>query len=296
MLLAALAPSKTIPGCRLRIQRFPDLVEGSGPHYNPIRDRFIEGNVVTLIREAMKFIAEQVFDVTWLAPDGKFVTTPEYPQYAWLEALINACVHRSYSFSGTEITVKMFPDRMQIESPGGFVPPVNERTIYNTRSSRNHHLMDALRHLGYVQMAREGTRRIRESMSAYQLPEPEFKQEALYGVVVRVTLKNDHETRKRSSDKDVAMYFGVTLWKQLQEHEIRIAAYAFHNHTIQVSEAQRLTGRTWQTSKKDLERLVTKCVLIFRPGSYIRDPKANYKIAPSSLPPESSAMHSPPTA
>jgi predicted HTH transcriptional regulator len=91
-------------------------------------------------------------------------------EWAWFESLVNACVHRSYSFSGTEITIKVFPDRMEIESPGGFVPPVNEKTIGFTRSSRNHHLMDALRYLGYVRMAREGVRRIRESMS--QSPEP----------------------------------------------------------------------------------------------------------------------------
>lgn len=59
-------------------------------------------------------------------------------------------VHRSYSFSGTGITVKLFRDRMEIEGPGGFVPPVNEKTIYPARASRNHHLVDALRYPGYV--------------------------------------------------------------------------------------------------------------------------------------------------
>lgn len=167
---------------------------------------------------------------------------------------------------------------MEIESPGGFVPPVNEKTIYETRATRNYHLMDALRYLGYVQMAREGTRRIRESMKEWGLPEPVFRQEALHGVVVRVTLMNDHESRKRATDRDVAMHFGVDLWKQLQEHEIKIAAYAFRNDAIQVSEAARLTGRTWATSKKDLDKLTRKGVLTFEPGKFIRDPKAVYKL------------------
>lgn len=156
---------------------------------------------------------------------------------------------------------------------------MNEMTIYDTRAARNSHLMDALRHLGYVRMAREGTRRIRESMNEMHLPDPVFKQEALHGVVVRVTLMNDHQTRKRATDRDVATYFGVPLWKKLEEHEVKIAAYAFRNQTIQVSEAQRLTGRTWSTSKKDLSRLVAKGVLIFEPGKFIRDPKATYRIA-----------------
>ena len=127
-------------------------------------------------------------------------------------------------------------------------------------------------------MAREGTKRIRQSMQDWNLPEPVFRQEALHGVVVRVTLMNDQETRKRSTDRDVAQYFGVELWKALQEHEIKIAAHAFRNKTIQVSEAQRLTGRTWATSKKDLDRMTRKGVLTFVSGEFSRDPKAHYEV------------------
>jgi ATP-dependent DNA helicase RecG len=278
VLLAAKDVSRTIPGCRVRVQRFEQDAEGVGPTYAPIRDRFAEGNIVEIIQKASSFIEEALHTVTWLNKEGKFVTTSEYPKWAWFEALVNACVHRSYSFSGTDVTVKIFPSKLVVESPGGFVPPVNEQTIYSMRASRNHHTMDAMRFLGYVQMAREGTRRIRDSMAEYNLPEPEFKQEVVHGVVVRVTLINDHEIQKRSSDGDVARFFGVEKWKRLQEHEIKIAAYAFRNKSIQVSEAQRLTGRTWATSKKDLERLCRKQILVFVPGEYSRDPKAHYRL------------------
>ncbi len=142
--------------------------------------------------------------------------------------------------------------------------------------------MDAMRYLGYVQMAREGTRRIRDSMAAQNLPEPEFRQEALHGVIVKVILQNDYEVRSRSSDKEVAMYFGVEQWKMMQEHEIKIAAYVYRNEIIQVSEAQRLTGRTWATSKKDLERLCRKKILEFVPGEYTRDPKSHYRLVRES--------------
>ncbi|WP_322891565.1 MULTISPECIES: ATP-binding protein [unclassified Yoonia] len=279
VLLAGKFPGKTIPGCRVRVQRFDGEKEGSGESYRPIRDRFFEGSVVEIIQKASKYIEDSLHNVTWLNAEGKFVTTPEYPKWAWFESLVNACVHRSYSFSGTDTTIKIFSNRMEIESPGGFVPPVNEKTIYDLRASRNHHFMDAMRYLGYVQMAREGTRRIRDSMAEYNLPEPEFRQEALHGVVVRVTLQNDHEKRNRSSDRDVAVHFGEDQWRLMQEHEIKIAAYAYRNGKIQVSEAQRLTGRTWATSKKDLERLCRKRILEFVPGDYSRDPKAHYKLA-----------------
>lgn len=276
VLLAAKDPRKTIPGCRVRVQRFASDSEGTGATYNPVRDRFVEGNIVQIIEGVTLIVDELNYDVTWLNAEGKFVTTTEYPRWAWFEALVNACVHRSYSFSGSEITVKFFPERLEIESPGGFIPPVNETTIYHTRAARNHHFMDAMRVLGYVQMAREGTRRIRESMKEWGLPDPIFKQEAVHGVLVKVTLMNDQESRKRATDSDVASHFGVAVWKRLQEHEIKIAAYTFRNSQIQVSEAQRLTGRTWATSKKDLDRLCRTGLLVFVPGAYTRDSKAHY--------------------
>lgn len=278
VLLAAKNPRRAIPGCRVRIQRFQTEAEGTGENYNPIKDKWVEGNIVKILTEAQDIIQDTIFDVTWLNKEGKFVTTPEYPKWAWFEALVNACVHRSYSFSGSEITVKFFPERLEVESPGGFVPPVSELTIYSARATRNYHLMDALRYLGYVQMAREGTRRIRDSMNEWGLPAPSFKQEALHGVIVRVTLRNDHESRKRATDRDVAQFFGVEVWKTLQEHEVKIVGYAFRNRMIQVSEAARVTGRTWHTSKKDLDRLTRKGLLEFQAGEYERDPKAHYKI------------------
>ena len=259
----------------MRIQRFAAEEEGQGHSYHPQRDRTVEGNVVKILRDCNEIIADMIYDVTWLDDQGKFVTTSEYPFHAWFETIVNAVVHRSYSFSGSEIFVKFFPDRMEVDSPGGFIPPpVNEKTIYETRSARNHNLMDAMRHLGYVRMAREGARRIRESMKEFKLPEPTWQQEAVHAVVVRVTLRNDFVGRKRATDTDVAHYFGVDTWRLLQDHEIKILAYAYRNKKIQVSEAARVSGRTWHTSKKDLEKLARNDLLLFHAGEYERDPKA----------------------
>lgn len=282
VLLAAKDPGRTIPGCRVRIQRFATDAEGQGQTYSPLRDKTIEGNVVKILQESTEVISGIIYDVTWINEDGKFVTTPEYPPHAWFEAVVNAIVHRSYSFSGSEVFVKFFPDRMEVESPGGFIPPVNEKTIYEVRAARNHNLMDAMRYLGYVRMAREGARRIRASMKDFNLPDPQWKQEAVHGVVVRVTLHNDHASRKRATDTEVAHHFGVETWKLLQEHEIKILAYAYRNKRIQVSEAARVTGRTWHTSKKDLERLTRGGHLTFHAGEYERDPKAHYTLTPKT--------------
>ena len=278
-LVAGANPRSFYPSCRVRIQRFRGIAEQQGDQWRPIRDVYAEGSIPSIISKASEIIDSLNYDVTWLGRDGKFQTTNEYPKWAWFEALVNALVHRSYSYSGSEITVKFFSDRLEFESPGGFVPPVNEGNVYSQRSSRNPNMMDALRLVGFVKMTREGTRRMRESMEQWELPAPVFSQESINGVSVRVTLRNDHEKRERATSRDVASYIGVDAWKYLTETEIKILGFAFRNPRVQVAEISRLTGRTWNTSKKDLDRLVNKGHMIFNPPKYDRDPNAHYVIS-----------------
>ena len=47
---------------------------------------------------------------------------PEYPYEALCEAVVNAVVHRDYSRSGETMRVFMFPDRVEVRSPGGLPP------------------------------------------------------------------------------------------------------------------------------------------------------------------------------
>lgn len=278
-LLAAKNPRSFFPGCRVRIQRFEGTSEGSGKTYNPIIDRFIEGNVVTLIERASSVIDTIVYDFTWLNDDGKFITAKEYPRAAWFEALVNAVVHRSYIY-GSDVTVKLFEDRMIVESPGGFCPPVNEKNIYEVRAARNPFLMDALYLLDYVKMAREGTRRMRESMKSLGLPEPIFFQESIQGLLVRVELRNNVEFRKKAGATDIVHSVGGHLWKQLDENEKKIVELAIRNGSVNVSDVQRTAQGTWHTSKKRLIRLVQKEILVHVHNSTDRDVKAHYIINP----------------
>ena len=72
-------------------------------------------------------IGSQLREFTRLESDGKFYTASEYPQDAWYEAVVTACVHRSYNLKNMNIFVKMFDDRLVVESPGGFPPLVTQR-------------------------------------------------------------------------------------------------------------------------------------------------------------------------
>ena len=55
-----------------------------------------------------------------LADSGLFEAQPIVPRAAWLEGVVNAVIHRSYSLAGDHIRVETDPNRVEIESPGRF--------------------------------------------------------------------------------------------------------------------------------------------------------------------------------
>jgi ATP-dependent DNA helicase RecG len=153
-MLFASDPRSLVPGCFVRFLRF-EGEEGSGATFNPVRDRTIEGPLPRLIVRTAEEIETQIRNFTGLGKDNKFYSQPEYPREAWYEAVVNACVHRSYNLKNMNIFVKMFLDRVVIESPGAFPPPVTPESIYDMHLPRNPALMDAMKYLDFVQCAHD---------------------------------------------------------------------------------------------------------------------------------------------
>ena len=276
-LLFAKDPMGRFAGCKIRFLRFDGEHEGTGERFNAVKDIPIEGPVPQLILESERVIETQIRDFSRLGSDGKFYTAPEYPKAAWYEAVVNACVHRSYSLRHMNVFVKMFDDRLVIESPGGFPPLVTPENIYNVHHPRNPYLMDAMLYLDFVKAANEGTRRMRDTMSAMNLPLPEFVEKDQGYAVVRVTLRNDSKHRKVWVDSDASAIVGETLSKQLTQHELRVINWVAENKSINVSQVQRLTEKSWPGARKLLERLAERGILEEKRRPWLqRDPQAKF--------------------
>jgi len=282
-LLFARDPRSHFPGCRMRFIRFEGEHEGVGDRFNVIKDIWIEGSVPRQLEEAERIVDNQLRDFSRLGPDGKFYTAPEYPRDAWYEALVNACVHRSYGLRHMHITIKMFDDRLEVESPGGFPPLVTPDNIYETQHSRNPHLMDAMYYLQFVRIANEGTRRMKFLMQEMGLPNPEFKQRQTNHSSVLVTLRNDAKHRKVWIDSDAAAIVGEAIFESLSQEERRIINWVAENGKINVSQAQRLVSRSWHYARKVLVKLADRGLLehVFRKG-IDRDTKAHFMLANGS--------------
>ena len=77
------------------------------------------GNITSTIEYMMDFINQRM-NHSMIKQDNGRINIDSYPARALFEGIINAVAHRDYYLDGTQITVDMFKDRLEISSPGSF--------------------------------------------------------------------------------------------------------------------------------------------------------------------------------
>src|SRR5690606_20478275 len=115
-LLFGRLPSLVLPGAKIRFLRFEGNEEGTGASWNAVKDAFIEGAIPRLIAGVEVLLDGQLRTFSKLDRQHRFSPSLEYPKEAWYEALVNACIHRSYGNGHMNMTttIKMFDDRLVI--------------------------------------------------------------------------------------------------------------------------------------------------------------------------------------
>ena len=97
-----------------------------------------------------------------------------YPEVALREALLNAFCHQDFRIPGP-ILVSLYPDRLEIGNPGGFIGGIAVNNLLHHRPvPRNPLLVDALVRLRLVNRLNHGIRRMFESMLIEGKSPPSF--------------------------------------------------------------------------------------------------------------------------
>jgi len=110
---------------------------------------------------------------------GRRIETPTWPEDAVREAVVNALVHRDYLLSSTDIELSLYPDRLEILSPGrlpnGITP---DRMRAGCRAARNQLLKDIMRDYAYLEHMGMGVpRKIIRSMREHHGTEPDLVED-----------------------------------------------------------------------------------------------------------------------
>lgn len=94
----------------------------------------IEGTTYDVIYSAIKKTVAMVEGIQRLGPQG--FEPVVYPEKALHEIVTNAILHRDYSIA-TDVQIRVFENRIEIESPGRLPGHVTTRNILKTQFSRN---------------------------------------------------------------------------------------------------------------------------------------------------------------
>lgn len=172
-------PQQLLPQAHVRLLRYRDVTRGTGSRQSldANGDVRIEGSIPAIIHEAAAVVEEWIPKRRILGLSGTFEAHAIIPRDAWLEGLVNAVVHRSYSLAGDHIRVSIFPDRVEIESPGRFPGLADPRRPLDiSRYARNPRIARVCSDLMITQELGEGIKRIFEEMRALGLTDPIYTQ------------------------------------------------------------------------------------------------------------------------
>lgn len=256
VLLFAKNPQRFFQRARVRFVRYDGTEAKVGTEMNVIKDEMFEGRILDMVHSSLEFVRSQIKERTRLGADGRFHTTPEYPEFAWKELIINAVAHRDYSIKGTDIQIKMFDDRITVESPGtlpGIVRLNNLRTVH---FSRNPKIARFLQEYEYVKEFGEGIDRVFNEMAATGLPAPEYRDNAF---MLNATIRNG-EVSDDVNGKDGKVN-GEVNYDDLSKNELLVYEAIRSNPHITRSDMIEMLDVSARTIDRAIKSLKEKGVI-----------------------------------
>jgi ATP-dependent DNA helicase RecG len=214
--------------------------------------------------EAQKLVSDRQPRRRALTESGRFETFALVPEDAWLEGIVNAAVHRSYSLAGDHIRVEIFDDRIEIESPGrfpGLVDPADP--LEAPRYARNPRIARVCADQNFGQELGEGIRRMFEEMRLAGLGDPLYEETQ---ASVKLTLSGEAYDRELDS--------------RLPRDSRAIIAALREGGALSTGEVAEVIGVSRLTAKHRLDQLKDAGMVIWT-GKSLRDPRASWSLPPT---------------
>jgi len=215
VLLFAQEPARWLPRAGVDFLKFEGKEVNLGGAFNLVKREDLSAPLPRLIRRTWEVIEPHIRTRHRLH-GLEMVGQPEYPDFAWREIVVNAIAHRDYSITGTSIQVRIFDDRLEVESPGGLPGIVTVENIRQRHFSRNPVLVGVLRTWHYIEELGFGIDRVFRTMEEIGAPPPKIADD--HGVVT-VTLL--------SAIAPASQDFQVVAWQKMGLNERQIKALLY---------------------------------------------------------------------
>jgi len=176
----------------------------------------------------------------------------EIPFEVLREALVNALMHRDYSITGTQVSVEVYDDRVEIVNPGGLPKGLSVRDLGTVSIRRNELIADLFFRLHKVERIGMGIQKMKKSMVAAGLREPTFASDAFFRATFQrspeFALKEGGESLMNSFEEKLGDQLGEKLGDRLGEKlgktRSRIVLLMAKNTKVTIPELAELIGIT----------------------------------------------------
>lgn len=172
---------------------------------------------------------------------------PRYPVLALRELLVNALAHRAYDAPGG-VTLKLYPDRLELSNPGGFLGGITpENILHHPSTPRYPALFGALARLRLANAANLGVPRVFRDLLSEGKEPPYY---VTTGQTVTVTVKG--QEAKREFIELVRQHPDLSVDELLVLHSLT------RHREITVREAAELCQRPHEGARELLARLSSR--------------------------------------
>ena len=195
---------------------------------------------------------------------------PEYPRFALREVVVNAIAHRDYTLRGSRIQIRLYPDRLEVHTPGGLPAPVTVDNIEDEQATRNEGIVALLTDYGYMERRGYGFNGIVAALREAGLAPPQLTDN---GASFNLLLKNH-----LLMSPEALQWLHQFDHYQLSGQERLALAYLWANERLYNRDYVRITATTSTEATQALRRMMHKKVLMMhstRGGAYYTLPKTD---------------------
>ncbi len=145
----------------------------------------------------------------------------EYSPVALREAVINAVTHRDYLYDSSHIYIHMFPDYIEIESPGGLYRGLSLGDLGKRSVRRNRLIADLLHRAGFIERVGSGFSRMESALAENNNPPLEVVATNFFNVRFYKRLRDDID-QSLLTPRQITIYQAVCAGNGITKKELEL--------------------------------------------------------------------------
>lgn len=134
----------------------------------------LSGNFLDIVAEAERFV-ERNTRTGFRIKGFRREDLPDYPIEAVREGFVNALMHRDYFEKGANVLLKIFPDKIVIDNPGGLVKGITVKDLGTKSRTRNPLIADLFYRVNLAERIGSGIKRMGDLMRDHGLGKPKIE-------------------------------------------------------------------------------------------------------------------------